>query len=185
MENEQELIKQLKYHNHEAFSKVIKMYQKQIYNLAVSWTHSREDAQDITQQTFINAYKKIETFKEKSTFKTWLYTIALNLLKNKYRKAYTKREKHIEYMDEIEDGFSLSKQTFLNMEMEKVNSCINELRDKQRTTVMLRLYKEFSFKEIAETMKCSENSAKVNFFHGIKNLRNKLIKKGVNNALPY
>jgi len=64
-------------------------------------------------------------------------------------------------------------------------SFAEKLKEKQKTTLLLRLWEDLPFKEIAAIMDCSENNAKVNFHHALKNMRNILKKEGVFDALSF
>jgi len=75
----------------QAFEQLVKRYQKSIYNLAYRMTDSREDAEDLAQETFLRAYAKLETFQVGRRFSPWLYRIASNLCIN-WKKRQKRRE---------------------------------------------------------------------------------------------
>src|SRR6476619_5147211 len=61
-----------------SFEELYKLYSKQVYNLSLNYVYNVEDAEDITQETFIAVFQKVEEFQDLSTLKTWIYRIAIN-----------------------------------------------------------------------------------------------------------
>ena len=64
--------------DNDAFSELVSLYEKKIYNLALRMTRNPEDALDLSQEIFIRVYKSLPLFKAQSTFSTWVYSIASN-----------------------------------------------------------------------------------------------------------
>ena len=73
------LVKQSKEGDLSSFEELAKRYEKKIYNLAYRITGNREDASDVLQETFLQAFRKLASFKSKAKFTTWLYRIAVNI----------------------------------------------------------------------------------------------------------
>ena len=69
----------------EAFNELVIKYQKQLYSLLYRMVSNREDASDLLQKTLVRAFTGLASFERRSSFKTWLYQIAINLAKNVYR----------------------------------------------------------------------------------------------------
>src|SRR4030042_528501 len=70
-----------------AYALLVKRYQKPIYNLMLRMTGSEQDALDLTQETFVRAYEKLEKFNPSASFFPWLYTMGLNLARDFLRRA--------------------------------------------------------------------------------------------------
>ena len=92
--SEGQLIEKILSDDKEAFRLLMERYQQQVFRVAIGFVHSRQDAEDITQEVFIRVYRSLSSFKEKSLFSTWLYRITLNtsinyLNKNKRRNILT------------------------------------------------------------------------------------------------
>lgn len=83
----------------QAFEQLVKRYQKSIYNLAYRMTGSREDAEDLTQETFLRTYAKLETFQLGRRFSPWLFRIASNLCIN-WQKRQKLREVSLDAFNE-------------------------------------------------------------------------------------
>ncbi|MBI5180086.1 MAG: sigma-70 family RNA polymerase sigma factor [Nitrospirae bacterium] len=152
-----------------AIDELVIKYQKQIYALTYRMTKDIEDAKDLTQKTFIKALKGIRGFKKKSTFKTWLYQIAINasinhLRQNRHEKA------------ELEDSMAVENKGLLTaiIEEEKkglIKEAMDKLPERQRLSVVLRVYDELSCSETAEVMGCSEGAVKAHYHNGVKRLK--------------
>ena len=83
---EENLIERSKKDDFEAFESLISLYQKPILNFTYRMLGNIEDAEDVTQEVFVKAYKGIKSFDGKSSFKTWLYKIASNAAMDELRK---------------------------------------------------------------------------------------------------
>lgn len=182
METNSELIKQLKEGNRIAFRELVRHYQRPVLYFALRWTGSIQDAEDVTQRTFINAYSAIGRFREKSSLKTWLYQIALNLCRNHHRDNKNKKTEELQDNISAEQDNplekSIQKETF-----QKIMNLTGQLKEKQRTSLLLRLQEGLRFSEIAEIMNISENSAKTNFHYALNNIRQLVKKEEVQNAV--
>ncbi len=83
---EEEIVKDCKKGDREAFDMLVGMYQSKVINLAYSLLSSREDAYDAAQEVFIRVYRSIDSFREKSSLSTWIYRITANICSDMLRK---------------------------------------------------------------------------------------------------
>lgn len=154
-----------------AFDALVLRHQADIQKLARRYVRRVEDAEDVTQRAFLNAFEKLAEFRRESTFRTWLYRIAVHLALNSVRKS--SREGPSADIDDL-PSFTNSLETSRLVAAEvwaRVAERLGDLPPKQRLAVELRLFHELSFREIAVLSDCSEDSAKVNYHHGVKRLR--------------
>ncbi len=154
-----------------AFDALVTEHRDAITRLCQRYVHRFEDAEDVTQRVFLNAFEKLADFRRESTFRTWIHRIAVNLALNHVRQAA--HEAPIADLDDL-PTFTNALETKRLVAAEVWNRAaarIAELPPKQRLVVELRLFHELTFGEIAVLADCSEESAKVNFHHGIKRLR--------------
>lgn len=140
--------------------------QPKLYSFFYMKTGSKEIAEDLTQEVFYEALKSYGSFKGNCSLKTWIFSIANNLLKKHYRKKiYTKA---------LEDKLTIAPNITENLEESIINKdkrqqltkAINLLDDLTKEIVLLRIYGELSFKEIGDTLNKSENYARVTFHRG-------------------
>ncbi|MCP2518896.1 sigma-70 family RNA polymerase sigma factor [Candidatus Aminicenantes bacterium AC-708-M15] len=169
--SEDELIQKAKKGEVEAFGQLVKKYQRRIYNLIYQMTFNHEDADDLSQETFLKAYKSLGDFKRESSFYTWIYRIAVNLVINHIKKR--KREK----MDlNFEIQYNNSPQRILeNKEFNiKLKETISMLPASQRVTLNLVINHGLSHKEVAKIQGCSEGTVSWRIFRARKFLKEKL-----------
>ncbi|HEU5061278.1 MAG TPA: sigma-70 family RNA polymerase sigma factor [Kofleriaceae bacterium] len=155
-----------------AFDELVRHYQKPIYHLAYRYLKSEADAKDLTQRTFIKVFGALPRFRAESSFRTWIYRIAINLclneLRDRRRGEVSDRPEAIEQAPapppDLESLDAQARGAWLRR-------AIAGLPPKQRMVLELRIYDELPFREVAELVGSSENAAKVNFHHAVKRLR--------------
>lgn len=139
-----------------AFQELYDGYVKKILNYIYRMTGSREEAEDLTQDTFILAYKNLKSLKENAKFQSWLYRIAQNNVYQKYRTRLPRTES-IEGADSESGVMQMTASdktpegTVLSQELESVvNRVINELPEKYRQVFVLSAVHQHSYEAIAE-----------------------------------
>jgi len=153
------------------FRKLILSYQKRVYHIIRRMVIIHEDADDITQNTFIKAYKNLDKFQQQSSIFTWLYRIATNesltfLEKKKkrfffpiedYKETLTKHLDHERNMDGDEIQRRLQK-------------ALLELPDKQRLVFQLKNMEDLSYVEISKITETSVGALKASYHHAVKKI---------------
>ena len=166
------LAERLKGGDTKAFEELVLKYQKEIYFLAYRMVLNKEDAADVVQETFVQVFKKIHQFHSFSTFKTWLYRVAINQCKNFLRTLKKNRESApVEDYVVTDPNDSQLDVLLKNEKVDLISETIEKLPKKQKAILILRTYQELSYEEIAEILGGSVNSAKVNFYHAIENIK--------------
>lgn len=161
--------------NRGAFDEIVGRHQRQVYHLCYRFVHNHEDASDLAQDVFIRAYRGLRGFKGDSAFTTWLYRIGVNVcLKRVGAKrpvfASLAEADHADSRAERADAVLLRGERAAD-----VRSAIARLPDKQRATLILRVYHEMPHQQIAGVLGSSVGTVKANFFHALANLK-KLLK---------
>ena len=158
------------------FNNIVRENQEKVYSLFRGMVQTHEEADDLTQETFIKVYKNLDKFKGNSKMFTWIYRIAVNTGVNYIRKEKLKQFVSLEKVDlkNDEPNNEISSQS-----KEFLKRGIKKLPAKQQMVIMLRSFQELSYKEISNIMNITVNSAKVNYSHAIKNLRDILKNMGV------
>lgn len=153
-----------------AFDALMRRHERPIYFLALRYLRDHDEASDVLQRTFLKAFEKLGEFERRSQFRTWLFRIAINLCKNRIRdkgrwqKVDPEEDVVLIAPGQIDSGLESEERQSLLAE------AVDKLPPKQRQTLELRVFGELSFKEIAETMGCTENAAKVNYHYAVKNI---------------
>ena len=141
-----------------AFEEIVDKYQKMIYNLCLSKLQSREDALDVSQDTFLCAYRAIGSFRGESKLSSWIYRICLNCITDHQRKKVPviSAEKdgdgvglEIPDTDEASDP---QKNLEKRERIRAVRRAIDALPDESRQIIVLREYGNLSYQEIADTL---------------------------------
>jgi RNA polymerase sigma-70 factor (ECF subfamily) len=176
MDQDIELIERYGAGEREAFDELVRKYQKPLYSLLYRMVSSHEDASDILQKTFVKAFTGLSGFERRSSFKTWLYQIAINLAKNLYRDRA--RAEHVPIDDVVIRRDPKTLETLINKEQKDLlRSALAGLPEKQRLTLLLRTQENKKFEEIADIMKCSVGASKANYHHAVRKLKGMLGEK--------
>ena len=158
---EVELIEKAKQGSHTAISELLSKEQNFILNFMYQLTGNRAEAEDLTQEALIMAYRKIQTFRYKARFRTWLSKIALNLFRQKHRQ---KRRHDSLILEEImipgEDGNPERKVIKRELQWCIIHNLQYHLPEKYRVVLVLRDLQNFSYKEISETLGWSISKTK-------------------------
>lgn len=163
--SDDQLVRKAKQDDLEAFAELARRYQEKIIRMILRLTKNRLDADDLAQETFLQAYKSLKGFKQKSNFYTWIYRIAMNLTLNFLKKS--KREKlrqkiEIETLSIELSGCNASsspeKNSVMNEFRRKIKEAIDSLPLPYRTSFILVEFQGMSHKQAAYVLRCSENT---------------------------
>ncbi len=178
--SDEQLIEKILSGDREAFRLLMEKYQQRVFHVAMGFVHSRQDAEDITQEVFIRVFRSLESFKEQSLFSTWLYRITLNCSINHVKKN---KRRHI-LMDAGEGLMSLfnrddeernAHQQLEATEKERaIRKAIDGLPGKQREAFILSKYEELTQREIAAIMQTTEGAVEQLLVRAKKQLQKKL-----------
>lgn len=155
-----------------AFDLLVARYQRDIYRLCYRYVNNHEDANDMAQDAFLRAYRAIGKFRGDSSFSTWLYRIAVNTCLN-FRAV--RRPPQDELPHSLTDGARPAVERLEHDERaRRVRDAVQSLPEKQRATVILKIYHELSHEEVARTLGATVGTVKANLFHALANLRKRL-----------
>ncbi len=167
-----------------AYGKLVGLWFKRIYNFSLKYFADHDLAMEVTQLTFIIVYKKIDRLKDADRFKYWLYTIALNNCREEDRRQKKKHWYSIFVSEEashFESKYGNPELEYQKKEKEELLAeLLRTLPEEQKTVVIMKEYEGMKFREIAETLNISENTAKSRLYYGLKALRKLLEKSELN-----
>jgi len=163
----------------EAFEVLIRQHQRMIYSLTYRMTGSAADAEDLTQETFLRAWRQIGSYRAAAKFSTWLYRIALNACLT-WRQRETLRAQVQAGWAETNGAPELGGETALarNETGRNLHAALLKLPAKQRAAVMLTLYDGLSHAEAAQVLGCSETTVSWRVFTARRKLRRRLAAAG-------
>ena len=182
--DEQILIERLKQGDEAAFKHIVETWKNMVYNTALGMLQSPEDAEDVSQEVFVQVYESIKTFKAESKFSTWLYRItvskALDHLRRKKRK---KRFAYIQSLFGANNETVIEKPDFNHPGVRLDNKeraatlfkAISQLPENQKIAFTLHKLEGLSYQEISEVMKASVSSVESLMHRAKTNLRKWLI----------
>jgi RNA polymerase sigma-70 factor (ECF subfamily) len=164
-----ELVEEVKAGERKSFSELVKRHQKALLRMSLRFVKDLDTAEDVVQETFIKAYEKLHSFEGRSSFKSWLFQIAVNNARNRLRDS---RRMTVD-LDHIQLAIGAAAESALvhNSVAGMLQAEVDKLPERQRVALVLRVYEDLSFKEIAEIMDCPYDTAKANYRHALIKLR--------------
>jgi len=164
-----QLIEEVQRGQRASFSELVKRHQRGLLRLSMRFMKDLDCAQDVVQEAFIKAYEKLSLFEGRSSFKSWLYQIAVNTAKNKLR------ENRHQFSDIEDVSIGIEATAEKNLVHQAVGEIlqreVDQLPFKQKTALVLRVYEDLSFAEIAQIMECPYDTAKANYRHALMKLK--------------
>ena len=186
---DQALVKKIQEGDTAAMNRMVETYQDMIFRTCYGFVRNEEDANDLSQEVFIKAYRSINKFRGDSKLSSWLYRIAVNLSLNHIRD--TNKRNIFQRIGEMfkqdddnpsgnydpEAGESSSPESSMSREEQTaaMNQALEKLPEKQRTAFTLHKYDELSYEEIAEIMHTSISSVESLMHRAKKNLQATLL----------
>lgn len=170
--NIQSKIEKAKDGNQSAYKALLNMYWKDVYHFQFQKTKNANEAEDITIKTFAKAFDKINTFNEKSTFKTWLITISKNIYIDHLRKKKTEtiplhKNNHSVY--DIQDSSPTAEDEIITEQnLSQLLNYIKQLKPHYQEIIQLRYFQEMSYKEISKELNEPMNNVKVRLLRARK-----------------
>ncbi len=176
--NTDQLLQLCKAGKQNAQLEIYNRYYKAMYNTALRIVKDSFEAEDVMQESFLNAFMKLGTFKGEVAFGAWLKRIVINKSIYHYRKQQKNNEVSIEdvmYKVEGNNGVVLDYE-FTNVKVQKVLETMKMLKDNYRVSLTLHLIEGYDYEEISEIMGISYANCRTTISRAKESLRNKLIE---------
>ncbi len=164
-QQDRELILRARDGDRQAYGDLVRHYQRRVYITALQLTHNHADADDLTQETFVKAYRGLDGFDFRSDFFTWLYRITVNTTLNLLNRAHRTRNVSLDddmvpyAVDKLLAGSEDPRQRLEARNLyRKVVEAIESLKPELRTTLVLYAIQGRSHKEISEIVDCAEGT---------------------------
>lgn len=169
LKTDMQLIEEVRQGQRASYSELVKRHQRGLLRLSMRFMKDMDVAQDVVQDAFIKAYEKLNLFEGRSSFKSWVYQIAVNTARNKLRE----NRYDFTNIDDVHLSVSATAETGMvhRAVSEIIQSEVDQLPFKQKTALVLRVYEDMSFAEIAEVMECPYDTAKANYRHALLKLK--------------
>ncbi|MEM6766352.1 MAG: RNA polymerase sigma factor [Bacteroidota bacterium] len=192
----EQYIQQIAKGDEQAFNELVQLWYKRIYNYAWKYfaKHSEFDAHtmasEVCQKTFITVHKRLHQLQEASKFKSWLYRIATNYCNEEDRRKKRRKILSLQQFQQEEGAIKTvgwkggDKSPELEIQRKEagqlVRKALTEINQDQRTVLIMKEYEGLTFREIAESLEISENTAKSRMYYGLKAMRKVLEKWNIN-----
>jgi len=161
------LVEQVLNGSKDVFEELVKRHQHRVYYMALTRMGDRHEAEDLAQETFIQAYRKLSSYDPSYRFRNWLLTICANQGKNRLRSRARRRRAYKANL-EVSNGRARDP----DQEFVDLKDAINAIPEKLRVPLVLKHVEGFSYDEIASMMKISASAAKMRVRRG----RDKLVQ---------
>lgn len=182
--SDRELVRESRRGDKEAFRELVERYQRKILAVAIGMVHNRDDALELTQETFVKAYENLDRFKGESSFYTWLYRIVVNLGIDFRRRD--RRHGTVSMADRPGGGEDIEatlpeqrladpyQQTRSREIGERMQQAIDELTPDHKAVILLREVEGLSYEDISRVMQCSKGTVMSRLHYARKKLQDKL-----------
>ena len=174
-----DLVVECKRGSKKACFELYRLYSKAMLNIAFRIVGSVDEAEDVLQEAFLDAFNRIRDFRQETTFGLWLKQIvvhrAINLLRKRRLELVELNDEHTEGIAEEE----LEDQEEVQYKAAQVKQAIKELPDGYRVVLSLYLLEGYDHEEIGEILDISENTSRTQFLRAKRKLNEILIKRGI------
>ncbi len=169
---DEELVQRVREGDQRAMNVLVDRHHGVVFRSCAAILSDEDLAADASQNSFLKAFRAIDRFRGEAAFRTWLLAIAGNEARGLLRKVKQRREDTLEDVDTLPaEGNDPSAEVVLRSEVARVRAVLADLPEKQKLSVSLRIFEGLSFREIGEIIDSTEGSARVNYHHGIRRLR--------------
>jgi RNA polymerase sigma-70 factor (ECF subfamily) len=172
-----------------AWEKLVKGYERKIYNYGLRLTGNNTDAMDLTQEVFLGVYRNLHRFRGDAKFSSWLFRIAHNKAIDLNRRRSIIQGNTFSYEDgedvqipELSTTNEPDRQLIKGQENLEIRDLMQTLPIEQRLVVELKIFQSHTFEEIAKLQEISENTAKTRFYSALKKLKAQMNER--THALP-
>ena len=171
--NDFNLVSKAKEGDQKAYAEIMQRYKDSIYFMALKMVNNKDDAMDLTVETFAKAFENLEKYKPEYAFSTWLFRIATNNSIDFIRKkrlnvvsldTLTEEQGEDKYLQVRAEGLNPEETSIRKQESEKLKNMVEQLPLRYRTLIILRYYEELSYEEIAKQVDIPIGTVKAQLF---------------------
>jgi len=181
MTSEWELISRAQRGDMDAFRLLVEHARVNVYRLAYNLTSNRHDAEDLSQEVFIKAYRSLPQFRGDAKWSSWLYRITVNTCYDHQKSGATKIMEHYKEIENdegknVRHGNTVppDKSADGAIIQENIEKALRQLTIRERSVFVLRHYHDLTLKQVAETLEITDGTVKTLLFRAIQKLRQEL-----------
>ncbi|WP_040726294.1 RNA polymerase sigma factor [Thiomicrorhabdus sp. Kp2] len=151
-----------------AFEELVNRHEQKVYAICLRYFGNAEQAEEISQETFLKVFQQLKNFRGDAQFSTWLYRIAINLCHTAaQRKSFTQHDSIDDYADDLQ----LSKEFECDDEERCVQYCINQQQEQEKAIISMRFNTELSLQEIADILEIKLSATKMRLYRAMEGFK--------------
>ena len=185
------MVRRAKAGDYQAFDLLVLKYQSRLISVAFKFVKDLQIAEDLVQDSFIKSFKSIDSFREDSTFYTWIYRITINTSKN-YLVSKKKKDELLQTDFSIAEDYAIGavdqdtpEDLYQASELQNIIiQSLNELGDDTKTALTLREFDGLSYEQIAEVVNCPVGTVRSRIFRGREVIDNAIKEYRKDNWFP-
>lgn len=170
------LVNECRHGSRKAQFEIYKLYAKAMYNVALRIVNHEAEAEDVLQDAFLDAFTRLDTFRDETTFGLWLKQIVINKSINLLRKRKAEFVS-IDDVDLVDEKNNESDD--LDYKVNEIKAAVSRLPDGYRVVLTLYLFEGYDHEEISYILKISENTSRTQYMRAKMKLKDLLEKRGV------
>lgn len=187
-DSEQELITRAQAADVDAFAELARRYERRIYSLALHYAQDPQDAEDLSQEAWLRAFRAINSFKRESSFYTWIRRITINCFLNRERAPFARWRSLFAPADEsspLIQNARIEPSMDDRLLLKQVVGALGQLTPRQRLIFLLKHQEGMTYEEIASVLGCSTGTAKKAVARALGKLREQLhVETETNECVP-
>lgn len=165
-----DIIERSKKGDRQAQYQLYKLYSKAMFNICYRMMSDRSDAEDMLQESFSEAFRRLDSFRFESTFGAWLKMIVVNRCINEIKRKKAKLE-FFDDMSPFEDGEDITDQQESGLSPDKIRKAMDELPKGSRMIFSLYLLEGYDHQEISQILKISESNSKTQYMRAKQRIK--------------
>ncbi len=168
-----ELLRRFRSGEAAAFDEIVRTHRRTVYHVARRVLGRHEDADEAAQLTFVKAWRALGRFRGDSSIRTWLVRIALNVSRSMW--SARREQVGLEDLQELPDaGEGSDGRLGRRQDRRRIRQAVTRLPPRQREVVLLKVFSEMTYAEVAEVLQLSEGTVKAHLHQAVSNLRRRL-----------
>lgn len=175
-----QLVEAAKNSNTAAFHRLISLHHQRVYKMVFYRVRSTMDAEDLTQEIFLKAYRHLPGLRSPKKFKSWLYSIAINrvrdfIRKKRFRSLFLGKPIDDEFQmpaDDHEGAVNAEERMVKQAFWQKVGNILDKMSKMEREVFMLRFFDQLGIADISAALKKSESTVKTHLYRALKKFKN-------------
>uniref|UniRef100_UPI0032166C31 RNA polymerase sigma factor n=1 Tax=uncultured Draconibacterium sp. TaxID=1573823 RepID=UPI0032166C31 len=186
LNSEKDLVAGLKKDKHNSFQSLFELYSNPLFQFSLSYLKSTEAAEDVVQEVFTKVWNKRKELKTDTSFKSYLFTIALNSIRKQFNKLTRLNEvKHDILLDSTKDKSTFDDEGDYQTLLDKLDELITKMPEKRRQVFIKKKLEEKSLKEIAQELHITPKTVEYHITEAMKFLKEEFEKLQVKGLIFY